>query len=325
MALQVTSHTFASLHQEWERLLPLCAADTIFLTPYWQRLWWETFGAGQSLLLLALHQSAEPLGIAPLMRHNGGLSFLGETDLFDYHDFVVPHGQEKAFYPALVEYLASEEWERLHLASLPEASPTLTYLPELAQARGWNCQVEQEDVAPGLPLPSDWEGYLQGLSKKDRHELRRKHRRLEGTGTARHSVCSSPEAVRAALEPFFTLMGQSREEKQRFLTPPRREFFQAVVQELAPRGMLQLYFMEVGGEEAAAALCFDYHGQRLLYNSGFNPQHASLSVGLLLKALSLKDAIHGGMRYFDFLRGDEPYKYHLGGRDRRVYRLVISK
>mgnify|MGYP001465757665 CR=1 FL=1 len=75
----------------------------------------------------------------------------------------------------------------------------------------------------------------------------------------------------------------------------------------------------------AAAMCFDYGNVRLLYNSGYDPDYSSLSIGLLLKALCLKEAIEEGMAYFDFLRGMEPYKYHFGASDVRLYHLTVRR
>ncbi|MCH8346805.1 MAG: GNAT family N-acetyltransferase [Chloroflexi bacterium] len=325
MSVQVTPHTFLTLEKEWEELLSSATVNSLFLTPYWQRIWWEAFGGEDQPLLLAFQDQGEPVGIAPMMRQDGVLSFLGEPDLFDYHDFIVPQGRETAFYRCLTEYLTSEEWRTVRLDSLPEESPTLTHLPDLARAQGWTCLVEQEDVAPGLYLPGDWDSYVSGLSKKDRHELRRKLRRLGGVEGVSHHVCSDPEAIQGCLDDFLGLMGQSKEEKRDFLTPERQAFFRSITEDLAARGMLRLYFTAINGNQVAATLCFDYHDQRLLYNSGFDPEYASLSVGLLLNARSLEDAIDGRMRYFDFLRGDEPYKYHLGGLDRRIYRMVITR
>jgi CelD/BcsL family acetyltransferase involved in cellulose biosynthesis len=62
-----------------------------------------------------------------------------------------------------------------------------------------------------------------------------------------------------------------------------------------------------------------------MYNSGYDPQYASLSVGLLSKALCLRDAIESGRRCFDLLRGNEPYKYDLGAKDQTIYRCVIRR
>ena len=63
----------------------------------------------------------------------------------------------------------------------------------------------------------------------------------------------------------------------------------------------------------------------MLYNSGHDPEYRYYSVGLLLHSLCLRDALERGYRYFDFLRGNEPYKYRLGGRDHRIYRIALER
>jgi CelD/BcsL family acetyltransferase involved in cellulose biosynthesis len=120
-------------------------------------------------------------------------------------------------------------------------------------------------------------------------------------------------------------MRKGREEKRRFLTEDHEAFFRAIASGLSEIGIVTLHFLELDKVRVASCLCFDYNGQRLLYNSGFNPEHSNLSVGLLLKASCLGDSISNGLEYFDFLKGDEQYKYHLGGIDRVVYKLSITR
>jgi CelD/BcsL family acetyltransferase involved in cellulose biosynthesis len=49
-----------------------------------------------------------------------------------------------------------------------------------------------------------------------------------------------------------------------------------------------------------------------------------LSVGLLSKVLSVRDAIRSGLRTYDFLKGGEAYKQHLGGRPLPLYRCRVD-
>jgi CelD/BcsL family acetyltransferase involved in cellulose biosynthesis len=90
-------------------------------------------------------------------------------------------------------------------------------------------------------------------------------------------------------------------------------------------GYLRLQFLEIDGEKLSTTMSFDYDGRRLLYNSGYRVEHGSLAVGLMLKALCVKDAIERGLTYFDFLRGPEPYKYHLGGQNIGLHRIVVRR
>ena len=310
----------------WEKLLSTSTSDTLFITPEWQKAWWEQFGDGSEMLLLCLKDGNCVEGIAPLARRNGTISFIGDQDVCDYTDFLVRRGAEGRFYPSLLDHLDGEEWETLQLSSLPEDSMTLAYLPDLAREHGYSVEVQEEDVTPGLSLPDNWDTYLQSLSKKDRHELRRKFRRLcSSEQRYRFYKLSDPLEVESNLEDFFSLMRYSREDKHRFLTRPREQFFRSIAREMARIGVFNLFFLELNGERVAAAICFDYGTARLLYNSGFNPAYGYYSVGLLLKALCLKDAIEEGKAYFDFLRGSEPYKYDLGGKDRTLYRMVVRR
>ena len=49
-----------------------------------------------------------------------------------------------------------------------------------------------------------------------------------------------------------------------------------------------------------------------------------LSPGIVGTATYLRDRIDRGDERFDFLRGDEPYKYGWGAIDRPLSRLVIE-
>src|SRR4026208_642323 len=80
----------------------------------------------------------------------------------------------------------------------------------------------------------------------------------------------------------------------------------------AAGGWARLWFLEFEGEAVAAFLCLEYAGSVGLYNSGFDPARAVRAPGIVLLALVIRDAIDRGFPIFDFLRGEEPYKYGFG-------------
>ncbi len=326
MDLSFRLESFRSVDAEWESILAGSAHNNIFLTPYWQAAWWESMGAaGQELRIVKVLDSEAAIGIAPLMKDGGAITFLGSTDLWDMHDFIVLNGREQDFYRGLTAYLDGEEWSEVRLESLPEASHTLSHLPALAEERGWRVDQSEEDTLMGVALPGAWDDYLAGLRKKDRHELRRKLRRLQEAVDFKVYRLSGAEDVAEAMDDFLNLMGQSREEKSHFLTDERYAFFREVSPRMAERGLLHLFFMEVEGVRTAATVCFDYNNVWSLYNSGHNTDYAALGTSFLLKALCLKDAIDAGKDYFDLLRGTEQYKYHLGATGRGLYTLSILR
>lgn len=316
---------FAALHDTWMGLLRQRDLTSIFLTPQWQEAWWDQFRNGsRELRLLVVGDESGPLGLAPMMAEGDTLSFLGSTDLFDYHDFIMGAGEPQAFYPMLARCLDNVPWKTLDLESIAEDSPTLQYLPEQFRQAGYDVSVEREDVVPGMHLPSSWDDYLAGLRKKDRHELRRKLRRLNQAGSW-EVVASTKATLDADLDDFMAMMQESREEKRDFLVPERAAFFRSVAHRMDEEGYLKLTFLEIEGERVAAVVAFDCCGRRMLYNSGYRLSYGAYSVGLLLKALSIQDAIEQGLSYFDYLRGAEPYKYHLGAEDKGLFRMVVRR
>ena len=309
----------------WENLLSQKQDSTIFLTPWWQHTWWKHFGADFEQVILVAKDGISPVGIAPLTRKNGKLTFFGSTDLFDYHDFIVPQHHEELFFSILFEYLVSLEWESLVLESIRDTSPTMGILPAAAESVGMSVNIEEEDVSPAASLQPSWEDYLAGLSKKDRHELKRKIRRLNRSGQVTNHTYKTVTEARDYLDEFFRLHKASSPDKQEFMTTEREAFFKDAVKEAAERELLRLEFLELDGVRIASCLGFDYGNAYLLYNSGYDPDYYDLSVGIVSKSLAIKQAIESGKSVFDFLRGSERYKYHLGAQDHRTYRLSIRR
>ena len=322
MTCVVSTATFASLQSQWEALAERQTHASIFLTPLWQRAWWDSFGPGRELRLLPIGGEAAPSAIAPMMLSGDTLAFLGGSDLFDYHDVILSDGTDA--WDEVARCILAEEWKHLELLSLRDGSHTLEALPERLSRAGCEVSIEQEGVSPGIALPATWDDYLAALRKKDRHELRRKLRRLDTAGPWR-VVAATPQSLDEDIALFLELMRVSSDEKRIFMAPEREAFFRTILRRTSEAGYLRLMFLEVGGERVSGVVCFDYAGRRHLYNSGFRLDYGALSVGLLLKVLTLREAIEQGLTYYDLLRGAEPYKHHLGARDVALYTLRASR
>ena len=318
--------SFQDSREEWVSVLRDSPVASIFLSPQWQEVWWDNFSGGREITGFSVPASGGGVdALASLARMGDIIGFVGAPDTFDYNDFLVRPGFEEVFYPTLLDVLGDWDWREVRLDSLLEHSPTLAHLPDLARKRGYDVEVEYEDVTSGVCLPGAWEEYLALLSKKDRHELRRKLRRLESQTDWRWYGLTSPGEVEAIFDEFLALMRMSRPDKEEYMTPEREGFFRSLALRMAELDHIRLFFLEIDGNRAAASLCFDYGQTRLLYNSGYDPGLSYYSVGLLLHAMCVRDAIEKGLGYFDFLRGPEPYKAHLGGRQKSLYRMVVKR
>lgn len=325
MTVSVKSDSFESLAGRWQELLDQSSINHVFLTRQWFQSWWQVFGGDFRPNLLSIFDGDELVGIAPLKQEGRKLSFIGSGDVCDYMDFIVKQGREEFVFSQLIKYLDTAEWNIIELESLLPQSLALTYFIPLAKTKGWRVEITQTDVSPELHLPASWEDYLAMLSSKDRHELQRKERRLARTNASKIYTLSDEDEISAGMEKFFRLFSLSSGEKAGFMDGKRKEFFRTMSFSLAEKGNFRLSFMEIGEHPAAASLCFDYNNSIYLYNSAYDPAFAGLSVSLLLEAACIKESIKTGKSRFDFLRGNEAYKYDLGGKDVPVYRAVISR
>ena len=329
-SVSVRSESFSSVVDSWESLVSAPStsrAHTVFDLPVWQKTWWQHFGESKEPRLLTVRSDDGALELlAPMMQEGDVVSFLGGTDLVDYHDFVCPGEMSDTCLEAIVRELSAESNIRtLLFESISEGSATLDKLPDAARAAGWDVAVQKEDVSPRIELPGDWEEYVSSLRKKDRHELRRKIRRLEAAGEIQHIELSAREDIETAASDFFRLHRMSTPDKQEFMTPERELFFRDVAAKLADTGVTRLCFLELDGKRVATSLSFVSGGVRYLYNSGYDPEYRLLAVGLLNHAFTIRRSIEDGHSVFDFMRGNEGYKYHLGGVDRDIFRITATR
>jgi CelD/BcsL family acetyltransferase involved in cellulose biosynthesis len=325
MSYTVGVEQFAGLEKPWHQLLSDSPINHVFFTPQWQLAWWQAFGNSSEMLLLSIRRDDKLVGIAPLMRNNEEISFIGNSDVCDYMDFIALRGEEEPALSQVMDYLENAGWTSIELHSLLPQSLGLTQFVPLARHKGHRVEISQEDVSPELMLPSSWDEYLAQLTKKDRHEVRRKMRRLEQAGATRFYSVTEKDKILQVLPDFFRLFKLSQGEKAGFMTERRKAFFEALTDSLGEADYIKLYYLELDGIRVSYVICFDYQNELYLYNSAYDPAFSSVNVGLLLKLYCLQESIAEGKRRFDFLRGNERYKYELGGRDVPVYHCVISR
>ncbi|HEX2420232.1 MAG TPA: GNAT family N-acetyltransferase, partial [Acidimicrobiia bacterium] len=199
----------------------------------------------------------------------------------------------------------------LSFDSLPEeaAAPILS---GLANA-GLRSSSKVHEIAMVLSLPPDDEEFYLRLSKRDRHELRRKRRRYEEmVGPVAHR--SGPEGF----EEFIRLHRLAAGEKGQFMTGPRLAFFARLA---GLPGWRVDYLATPTGKASACVFGWSDGEGYYLYNSSYDPALHAASPGLVLLQAMIQKSIEEGLRIFDFLKGDEDYKARLGARPRELLRL----
>ncbi len=322
--MTITEESFANLTSYWAEARDNLRWDSIFVLPSWLRIWWQTFGFGAELYLRAVWQGERIIGIAPLLIKGETASIIGSADVCDYLDFVVAPGMEKDFFSVLLDDLGQKGISHLDLKPLRTDSAVLTHLLAVAKNRKYDVVCNSEGVALELELPSTWDEYLSALTKKQRHEVKRKLRRLWEAGNVDYRYVEVSQEVGDFMGTFLKLFSLSQEEKANFMTTQMESFFRSLAEAMAEIGLLRFGILELDTLPTAMVMCYDYNDCVYLYNSAYDPNYGYLSVGLLSKVLCIKESIQRGRGKWDFLRGGEPYKYHIGGREIPLYRCQVT-
>ncbi len=241
-------------------------------------------------------------------------SFAGMADLVDYRS---PLGEQGAVTITMAAALEDmPPGTEVLFDSLPEeaAAPLSKAMAEV----GMESEPSQHTVAAVLNLPADPDTWLGNLGKKDRHELRRKVRRFEGAlgpATLERSHGRGP-----GLEAFISLHQRAEGAKGRFMDDAMTEFFG----DLGDDGF-HVDLLIAGGRPVAGAFSFEDDAGYYLYNSAYEPDDAPTSPGVVLLWYLIHRAIEDGRAVFDFLKGDETYKFRLGAEPRPLYELRATK
>ncbi len=124
MAVSFTPITsIQEIETEWRSVLQESPADTLFLTPQWQKVWWDIFGEGHTMCGFAYSANGKVVGIASLAKSGETISFVGSQDTFDYNDFPIQQGYEKSFYQTLLECMDGQDFQNIHLFSFIDYIP----------------------------------------------------------------------------------------------------------------------------------------------------------------------------------------------------------
>lgn len=325
--LRVVELPVDELWRVWETYAAEIGVPSPFQTPQFAQCWLHNLGISTTARPLGVYSNDRIVGLFPLVELSPGppaaLSVMGDIDTADYLDCMVAEHPEEVWHAVIVNLAERNPVGfTLHCQGVPATSPTLSVARRVADRLGLSFHERSIDVAPTIDLPSSWAEYLTLLGKHDRHELRRKFRRAEANGKLdlHLDISADPQA----LDNFLRLLRLSSPEKQAYMTPPRERFFRCFAQGLADRSALRLYTLYFNDRAAASIFCIEMNHTLYLYNSGYDPAFGSLSLGLLLVALSIKDAIERGVKRYDFLRGNERYKYDLGGRDGQIIAVILT-
>lgn len=329
---------FDRIRDQWNAITDRMAPSSPMQSWEWMRLWWSHFGGANRLQILTFVHDGEVVGIAPFQERRVGIGPLAVRILKpigweDYGNQGLTESLELLFPPDHRAELMVElaQWLRLNRI-------TSVWLPAVEvdeQLPRWLAErvVEEQPYVPfhHRPLPSDWEGFVQGLNKSMRSNsryyakllVRHGHSfELEVAETPGHVSRAMPEVIRLHQTRAQATSISRVQHWDHFYRNDRASFMEEVAPELAAKGEFKVGLLRLDGEVVAGQMWFEKENTIFLYYSGFVPEWAKYGVQLVTTLEVLKSGMRRGMRHVEFLRGGGQVKERWD-TDVRVVRNVL--
>ncbi len=329
------ANVFADLRDEWQTFFAASSAAP-FLSWEWLSTWHKWFGAERVPLILKAYRNGELIGLLPLCRvaekHFGlrltRLGFLGETfGGADYLDVIAAPENKIEILTAMFDYLQTDvHFDQIALEYMAEDSPLIGFLSENNNRQKLRYSVSETAVCPQINLEGGWENLLAQMPRA--REFKRKLRKLEKFPDFELRVITSAAEAESAFERFIEFhekRWQSRGGSEVTSHPQLINFHRDVVKVLARAGLLRFEEIWFDGMCRASIYGLENDGVFYLYNTGFDQKSAKLSPGFVLIGHCIEQAIKRDMKTFDFLRGDETYKFDWATGENKLVTARLSR
>jgi len=333
---------FDALEHEWNQLLEQSEAR-IYQTYEWQRVWWRHFGEGRSsmsLHLVLVRERGELIGLAPLCVETVPavwpltyrlMTFTGRGPS-DYLDIIACRGREATVASLVASHLASsaEPFDVLLLDDIRETSPSGAVLFEALRSRSVPGSRFVSEVCPRLAMGDSFEATADRFSRSKRVRLLKNRKALSEESGVHFEEITEASEVAGAMDEFIRIH-QARwnnvGHQGVFADPVADRFHREVVHALFARGWLLLAFLRVGGERRAGDYGLIFRDEFMTYLGGArgDEQFLRQSPGKVLLMEIMARTIPRGVRVFDFMRGNERYKYEFGGVDVNNWSILMFR
>jgi CelD/BcsL family acetyltransferase involved in cellulose biosynthesis len=213
------------------------------------------------------------------------------------------------------------------LLDLSFLDPEDAFYPEcVAAARAAGRAIVSRPVlrSPYIDLEGTFEDFERTLPSKFRREVRRRRRKLEEEGEVTLEVEEGRERLDELLDEGFAIEGSGWKTARGTAIASRSEtdrFYRLVAAWAAARGMLELRFLRLDGRPLAFGMSLGTGGEVHVVKVGYDPEWARFAPGTLLTHAAIARAYEQGLRRYDFLGGEDPYKLDWTSQVRERLRL----
>jgi len=329
----LTVEEFCRYRERWNKLLDASISESFFLKWEWIYTYWESLDKENAVLQVWLcHDGDKLVGIAPFYVYSTvymkipvrKMAFLGDRVASDYMDIFAIPGYEEACCREVLNGVNDQSPEAYDILDLEGICSDSNLFRSLSSGSVMDSDIKLLPVfdCPRTHLGVSFDEYLQRLSASTRYSLGRKRRKLErecGKVTVDHFYLkNNPEKLDTLFDLHKQRWSVLKDKRSTFSSEYRRSFNRKLLQRFDEGGG---YFscMSIEGKPVSIMYVFVYKENAFFYQNGWDPAYAAYGIGMLNIQYAIRHAIELGCKSFDFLRGEEAYKYHLCEDSRQAY------
>ncbi|MFN3348031.1 GNAT family N-acetyltransferase [Pseudorhodoplanes sp.] len=334
--------SFERARPEWDEVYGADPDAQFFLSWIWMAQWIPLLSGPWAILAARPHANAKYVAFFPLRWrlkeersgfHNE-LSMMGNSAA-DYTGFICKPDYDTRAIAAIARYIKRLNWRRINLENVRTTEARLKALLSNFSDKRFDTRqltrVNKSDnidncICPAVSLPGDWDSYLAARTSANmRQKVRRFLRQVESDPALRitHSHGEDVERDLKTLLDFWAVKWGARK-GGRLSTIINSNY--NLLRKCAQAGHLLMPVLWRGDKPVGALASFLDPQKRsvLFYMAGRDASFNDPPPGLVLHAHSIRYAIESGFTTYDFLRGNEPYKYSFGATERRIQCLVVN-
>jgi CelD/BcsL family acetyltransferase involved in cellulose biosynthesis len=339
-----TFDRFDHVRQDWERVYDSDPEAQFFLSWNWMRRWLDL--VKESWFVLAARTDGEAsrcVGFFPLRRRNS-LSKRGAicreitmagNRLADYTGFIcIPEYQDAAI-AAFAIYIRTLDWMVVNLESIHVSAERLQKFLDRFPRTKFNLRqfehINETDnvnvcICPRLYLPNDWDEYLnKALGANTRQKVRRFLRKIDD-GNEFYITHANEQTIDNDLEVILQFWKQKWSSRKGESLHSIVKLLRIMLLHCFHNGSLFIPILWSGNTPLGAlGILIDEKKRSLLFFIAGRDENVKIPPpGFVLHAYSIRYAIANGFATYDFLRGNEPYKYMFGAEDYRIKRIIVT-
>lgn len=330
-----TTEKIEGIIAEWRNLVGNSCANWIYSLPEWSLSWHKTLGQeGQLKIIIVRDKKKALVGLAPMWQGPASWSELKVNKMefasgvqADYHDLIVQKGKEETIAPILMEGIMHflNKIDVLEFRQIPEESPNLPFIRNYLK-REKIASFEQQEVSSYCYLEGDYSNMEKRWSASHRGDIRRQKKKLNELGKLQLMTYTEDEEMLNDIEDFFKMhtdRWHSAGYPAMFLNPKYCEFYREIIKSIGAQSGIHFSKLTLDGLPISFHLGFVYNDRLYWYKPTFKTEYANYSPSKIHISMLMEEGFKQGWSFFDFLIGNEPYKYQWDVKELSCITIVV--